>query len=97
MDNTIKILLLALVIILLLVYLNINSSESFTNTPTPTPSIANTNDIFIETLRNRYKSYAKLNIPISTTDFGRSCMKWSETNNPAYTMLTGNQCSALSP
>lgn len=94
MNSNIKLLLLSITILSLLVYIaitrcNVDGTEdkmfieSFT--------LSATQEI-IEGLKEKYRKYETLEIPISTTDYGRMCMDWRETNNPTYSKFTGNKC-----
>jgi hypothetical protein len=69
--------------------------ESFNNntsTKTPIYDAKKT----MNSLSNKYKKYVDLSVPISITDYGRTCMNWTDTNNPDYSKLKGNQCSIIS-
>jgi hypothetical protein len=96
MDSNIKLLLLSITVLMLLVYIALTrynvdgvdnkTIESFVLSPTQE---------IIEALRQKYKKYETIEIPISTTDYGRICMDWRETNNPDYSKFTGNKCATL--
>jgi len=75
---------------------NSNILENFNGTPETTKTNSYNSKNILNTLSNKYKKYAALSVPISMTDYGRTCMSWSDTNNPAYSKLKGNQCSNIS-
>jgi len=68
-------------------------TEKFTETPAPTePTAPNV----IETIRAKYKSFSTLEIPISMTDFGRTCVAWGTANNAKYSQFKDNICASVS-
>jgi hypothetical protein len=105
MNYNFKILLISLTIIVILVYIyianaNANANENANPTLAPTNMIESfeikeTNKV-IELLRDKYKQYETIEIPISITNYGRNCMNWQDTNNPAFAQYTGNKCIAVS-
>ena len=99
MNYNFKILLISLTIIVILVYIYIaNANANATLAPTnmiESFEIKETNKV-IELLRDKYKQYETIEIPISITNYGRNCMNWQDTNNPAFAQYTGNKCIAVS-
>lgn len=49
----------------------------------------------INNIRDKYSKYALLDVPISMTDYGRTCVNWQDANNPAYANMSSNKCSSL--
>ena len=103
MNYNFKILLISLTIIVILVYIyiaNANANANANATLAPTNMIESfeikeTNKV-IELLRDKYKQYETIEIPISITNYGRNCMNWQDTNNPAFAQYTENKCIAVS-
>lgn len=70
--------------------------ESFNNNNTSNKKPIYNAKKTMNSLSNKYKKYSELSVPISITDYGRTCMNWTDTNNPDYSKLKGNQCSIIS-
>jgi hypothetical protein len=98
MEYVTKLFLLIIVLVIMLMYLNTIRNqkllETFAITPPPSIPIVNTGTI-IDLLRTKYNQYESLDVPINTTDYGRNCVTWESTNNPAYSKYESNKCAKL--
>lgn len=107
MNYYLKSILITVVIVVLLVYLYINICKQTISTSASTSTSASSNSVIesfeaketnkvIELLREKYRKYETIEIPISMTNYGRNCMNWKDTNNQAFADYTGNKCITLS-